>query len=124
MMIFVNLLETKEKISKKTYLEFIKILSPFAPHITEEIWQNFDNKKLMALESWPKYDETKLVSSKIKIVVQVNGKVRSTVEVPTDSLQEVVEKEALKQEVVVKWIDNKKIIKIIFIKNRIINLVV
>ena len=124
MMIFVNILEKKEKISKKTYLEFIKILSPFAPHITEEIWQNFDNKKLMALESWPKYDETKLVSSKIKIVVQVNGKVRSTVEVPTDSLQEVVEKEALKQEVVVKWIDNKKIIKIIFIKNRIINLVV
>ncbi len=124
MMIFVNLLEQQEKISKKTYLEFIKILSPFAPHICEEIWNNLGNKKLIVLENWPKYDATKLVSSKVKIVVQINGKVRAAIEVPTDSSQDVVEKEIFKNEAVVKWIDNKEIRKKIFIKNRIINLVI
>ena len=124
MMIFSNLLENQEKISKETYSDFIKILSPFAPHISEEIWSNFGNKKIIVFESWPKYDESKLVSSKVKIVVQINGKVRATIEVPIDSLQDTVEKEVLKNELVVKWIDNKKIVKIIFVKNRIINFVV
>ncbi len=124
MMILTNSLESQEKISKKTYLDFIKILSPFAPHMCEEIWQIFGNKKTIVLESWPKFDETKLISSKAKIVVQVNGKVRTTIEVQVDSTQDIVEKEALKNEAVVKWIDNKKIVKRIFIKNKIINFVV
>lgn len=124
MMIFANNLENQEKISKKTYLDFIKILSPFAPHICEEIWANFGNKKMIVLESWPKYDKNKLISSKSKIVVQVSGKVRATIEVPINSSEEVVEMEALKNELVVKWIDNKKIIKKIYIKNKIINFVV
>ena len=123
MMILVNLLESEQKISKKTYSDFIKIISPFAPHIAEEIWNNLGNKKMIVLESWPKYDETKLTSSKVKIVVQINGKIRATVEVPTDSSEDLVEKEALKNDLVVKWTDNKKIIKKIFIKNRIINFV-
>jgi leucyl-tRNA synthetase len=76
------------------------------------------------LEKWPKFDETKLVSSKAKIVVQINGKFRATIEVASDSLQDVVEKEALKNELVVKWLENQKIIQKIFIKNRIINFVV
>ena len=79
---------------------------------------------MIVSESWPKYDETKLVSSKVKIAVQINGKVRTTIEVPMDSEQNFVEREALKNDQVVKWIDNKKIIKKIFVKNRIINLVV
>lgn len=124
MMILSKKLEEQEKISKTTYLNFVKILSPFAPHMAEEIWQNLGNKKMMVFESWPKYDEARLVSSKVSIVVQVNGKVRATVEVPADSLQDVVEKAALENELVVKWIDGKKIIKKIFVKNRIINLVV
>ncbi len=124
MMILSNLLEQQEKISKKTYLDFIKILSPFAPHICEEIWFRFKNRKLLVLEKWPKYDTAKLYSSKAKIVVQINGKFRTTIEVPIDSLQDAVEKEALKNEQVVKWILAQKINKIIFIKNRIINFVV
>jgi len=119
-----NNFESQEKISKKTYLDFIKILSPFAPHICEEIWSILGNKKLLVLEAWPKYDDKKLVSSTTNVVVQINGKVRATVEVPLDSEQDIVEREALKNELVVKWIDNKKIIKKIYIKNRIINFVV
>jgi leucyl-tRNA synthetase len=124
MMILSNLLEQQEKISKKTYLDFIKILSPFAPHICEEIWFRFRNRKLLVLEKWPKYDTAKLYSSKAKIVVQINGKFRTTIEVPADSLQDAVEEEALKNEQVVKWILVQKINKIIFIKNRIINFVI
>ena len=124
MMILSNLLESKESISKKTYFDFIKILSPFAPHICEEIWNLQGNKKLIVSEVWPKYDETKLTSSYSKIVVQVNGKVRATVEVPIDSSQDVVESVALKNEIVVKWTFNQKIMKRVFIKNRIINFVI
>jgi leucyl-tRNA synthetase len=124
MMILSNLLEQQEKISRKTYLDFIKILSPFAPHICEEIWFRFRNRKLLVLEKWPKYDTAKLYSSKAKIVVQINGKFRTTIEVPADSLQDAVEEEALKNEQVVKWILVQKINKIIFIKNRIINFVI
>jgi len=122
-MILTNSLESQEKISKKTYLDFIKILSPFAPHVCEELWQILGGKKSIVLESWPKYDGTKLVSSKAKIVVQINGRMKTTIEVQIDSPQDVVEREALKNEAVVKWVDNKKIVKKIFIKNKIINFV-
>ncbi len=124
MMILSNSFESEENISKDNYLKFIKILSPFAPHICEEIFQNLGFKNSITLEKWPEYDESKLVSSKVKIVVQINGKVRAALEILTDSSQDVVEAEVLKNEAVSKWIDNKKIIKTIFVKNRIINFVV
>ncbi len=123
MMIFVNILENKNKISKKTFSDFIKILSPFAPHICEEIWHNLGGKKLIVSESWPKYDEKKLVSSKVKIVVQINGKFRSAIEVKNNSSEDDVKAEALKDSNVSKWLDGKKIIKTIFVKNKIINFV-
>lgn len=124
MMILMRAIEEQEMVSKKTFLEFIKILSPFAPHICEEIWNNFGNKKSIVLEKWPKYDASKLVSSKAKIVVQINGKFRATIEIPQDSSQEMVEKEALKDESVSKWLEGKTILKKIFVKNKIINFVI
>ncbi|MFA5934853.1 MAG: class I tRNA ligase family protein [Candidatus Paceibacterota bacterium] len=124
MMIFANVLEGKEGISKNTYLAFIKILSPFAPHFCEEVWSAFGGKKMIVLESWPKYDEGKLKSSKSKIVVQVNGKVRATIEVESDAGQNIIEKNIASNEEVQKWLIGKDIKKIIFIKNKIINFVV
>jgi leucyl-tRNA synthetase len=124
MMILANKFEEQEKISEKVYLDFIKILSPFAPHFAEEIYSNFKGKKLIVEESWPKYNENKLVSSKIKIVVQINGKVRATVEVKNDSDQGVVEKETLNNDEIKKWIEGKEVKKVIFVKNKIINFVV
>jgi leucyl-tRNA synthetase len=124
MMILANKFEEQEKISEKAYLNFIKILSPFAPHFAEEIYSNFNGKKLIVLETWPKYNEDKLVSSKIKIVVQINGKVRATIEVKNESEQSLVEKEAMNNTEVKKWIDGKEIKKSIFVKNKIINFVV
>ena len=124
MMILANKLEEQEKIGEKVYLDFIKILSPFAPHFAEEIYSRFKGKKLMVEEVWPKYDERKLVSSKVKIVVQINGKVRATIEVKNDSDQGLVEKEAINNNEVKKWIEGKEIRKSIFVKNKIINFVV
>ncbi|MFA6341192.1 MAG: leucine--tRNA ligase [Candidatus Paceibacterota bacterium] len=123
MMILTNALEAEEKIGKEAYLKFIKILSPFAPHISEEIWSNLGNKKMIVTESWPKYDESKLVSSKVKMVVQVNGRVRGIIIMSNDSSEGEVEKMALSDENIVKWIDDKQITKRIFVKNKIINFV-
>jgi len=124
MMILVNSLEGQEKISRETYLSFIKILSPFAPHMCEEIWSIFGNKKSLVFEAWPKYDEAKLKSSKVKIAVQINGKHRATVEAPNDSSEEVVEKIVMANPEVVKWLADKKIIKRIFVKNKIFSFVI
>ena len=124
MMILANTLEEKEKISKNIYLTLIKILSPFAPYFCEEIWSIFGGKKMIVLESWPKYDESKIKSSKVKIVVQINGKVRVTLEVENDASQQTVEKKVSENQEIQKWFEGKGVKKIIFIKNKIINFVV
>ncbi len=124
MMIFANTLESRDKISKEALSSLIKVFSPFAPHVCEEIWSNLGNKKTILAESWPKYDESKLVSSKVKIPVQVNGKVRGMVEVPAGSTEDAVEKAILENEDISKWISGKKISKKIFVENRIMNFVV
>jgi len=124
MMILTNFLEDQEKISNEIYLSFIKILSPFAPHICEEIWSKFGNKKSLVFEVWPKYDESKLKSSKVKIAVQVNGKLRATLDITNDSSEDTVLKFAMANSDVVKWLTDKKIVKRIFVKNKILNFVV
>ncbi len=124
MMILANTLEGQEKISERTFTDFVKILSPFAPHISEELWSNFGGEKSITKESWPQYDASKLTSQNVKIVVQINGKVRGTIDILADSPENVVEKIALENKDIVKWIEGKQITKRIFVKNKIINFVV
>jgi len=124
MMILVNHLEKKEKINKKTFLELIKILSPFAPHLCEELWKKFGGKKSVTQESWPVYDKSKLQSSKVKIVVQINGKVRAEMEIPLDLNESEAVKMAQRLPETIKWVNGQAIKKTIFVKNRIINFVV
>lgn len=124
MMILTNNLENQEKISKQTFLSLVKILSPFAPHICEELNEIFGGKKSITLEKWPEYDEKKLSSSKANVVVQINGKFRATVEVGVDSSENEVKTEAMKDINVAKWLEDKNIVKTIFVKNKIINFVI
>ncbi len=124
MMILLNHLDGVESISKDLYLNYIKILSPFAPHMCEEIWANFGQKKSVVLADWPKYDESKIKSAKVNIPVQINGRVRATLVVDTDLDQTVVEKLALENPDVKKWLEGKEIKKKIFVKNKILNLVI
>jgi len=124
MMIFINLLDKQEKIGMETYSELIKILSPFAPHICEEIWANLGNKKSIVITVWPKWNAGKIVSGKIKMPIQINGKVRGVIEISGDSDEKEVCKIALQNEDISKWIGVNKIKKTIFVKNKIINFIV
>ena len=124
MMVFVKFIHEGNNLTLETLRSFVKLLAPFAPHAAEEIWKDLGGKKMIMTESWPEYDESKLQSSKVKIIAQVNGKVRSTLDVALDASQDAVEKLARADESIVKWIAGKQIIKTIFVKNKIINFVV
>lgn len=123
MMILSSALEREETVPQTYFENFLKILAPFAPHLTEELWHNLGHKKTIHLEEWPKFDPRKLKSAVTIYVVQINGKVRANLNLPTDSLEEEVKKVALENELVKKWLEGKTIKKVIFIKNKLINLV-
>ncbi len=124
MMIFIKNIDEAHPVTLASFKAFITLLSPFAPHACEEIWKNLGGKTLLVSGAWPVYDESKLAASNVSIAVQVNGKVRATLDVAFDSPQEAVEAIALKNEHIVKWTLGKQILKKIFVKNKILNFVV
>lgn len=124
MMIFVNS-ATKEDILPKKYAEgFVKLLSPVAPHIAEELWNRLGHNDTITYESWPTYDESKLVDENIEIPVQINGKVRATVQISVDSSEEEVKNIVHTNQNVQAQLDGKTIVKEIYVKNKIYNIVV
>jgi leucyl-tRNA synthetase len=124
MMICLNEMEKSEKVYKEDFEKFIQILSPFAPHITEEIWSILGNKSIIQESGWPEFDPKKLVSETIKLMVQVNGKVRGELIVSRDIEEKEAFELAKSSESVAKWLGNGEIIKVIFVPNRLINIVV
>lgn len=123
MMILLNEMEKLESVPQKSFEIFLKILSPFAPHITEEIWHNFGNKKLLVLEPWPKADPKKLQEVEVKMAVQINGKVRGECLVTYEMTEEEIVSLAKDVPGVDKWLIGKTILKVIFVKNRLVNFV-
>ena len=121
-MILVNMAE-KLEIAKTDYEIILKLLAPFAPHMTEEIWAKLGHKKSIHLEKWPDYDEKKIVSEKVLVMVQINGKPRASFEMSVGSTQAEVEKAAFARDDVSKWLVGKEIIKKLFIKERILSLI-
>ncbi|MCK9272548.1 leucine--tRNA ligase [Candidatus Gracilibacteria bacterium] len=124
MMILLNMMTSKENISKVVYENFLKLLSPFAPHITEELWQNLGNTGSIHLSSWPAYDSSKLVDKIVKIVIQINGKVRDEIEVELDTSEEDIRKMAFECENVKKYIDGVEIKKMVYVKNKLLSIVI
>lgn len=128
MMVLVNEMESAFAqgygVTKKDFKMFLQILAPFAPHLTEEIWSNFGEKKSIHKSSWPKWDKKKIVDETIKLAVQVNGKVRAEITFPKDMKEEEIKKIALKDKNIINWIENKEIKRFIYIPNRVINIVV
>ena len=124
LMIFINEVGKLEFISQSVYEKFLKILSPFAPHISEELWQILGHRKSINLESWPVPDLSKIKNEEINIVVQINGKVRTEITIKIDVDEEEIKKEALVNETVLKHIAGKEVKKVIYVKNRLINIVV
>ena len=123
MMIFINECYKNGKVNRDMMINFIKLLSPIAPHVCEEMYQKYTGADTIAYESWPAYDESKLVVNKVEIIVQVNGKVRGRFEAEADADQAALEEEAKKVESVQKHIEGKTIRKVIVIKNKIVNIV-
>ena len=124
MMIFINAVQ-KENIFPKEYaLGFIKLFNPLCPHITEEIWEKLGHNNTIAYESWPKYDEEKTKDEVVKLAVQVNGKLRGTIEVSANETKENILELAKNEENVKKYLEGQTIIKEIVIPNRIVNIVV
>jgi leucyl-tRNA synthetase len=120
MMIFANLAE-KHGITEGQFLAFLRVLAPFAPHITEELWAALKQKGSIHVSRWPAYNAQKLVASTATVVVQVNGKPRGQVQVAADAteadVRPVAEQEAG------KWLEGKRVVKVIFVPGRIINFV-
>jgi len=124
MMIFTNACIKKGKVTHDTASRFIKVLSPFAPHIAEEIWEIYGNKGSIATEEYPAYDEKYLASDTFEYPVSFNGKLRFKIELPVDMAIPEIEKNVLAHPNARKWVEGKQLKKIIVVPNKIINVVV
>ncbi len=128
-----NVANSEQGIAKEDFKTFLQLLAPFAPHVTEELWEMFESISQKAkskkqkpsqihLSIWPKYNPKKITSSTVTIGVQVNGKVRAEITIPTDAIQADVESIAMKNEKVLQWLEGKEIKKIIYVPGRLINI--
>jgi leucyl-tRNA synthetase len=126
LMIYINEANQWENLPADVARPFIKLLSPFAPHLAEEIWEQMGSNESIAYEPWPELVEEYLKSDTVEIPVQVNGKVRANITVPADNVKdkEFVLALAKEQENIQRYLDGSEIVKEIFVPGRIVNLVV
>ncbi len=124
LMILMNEYDSMESITKDDLRVLVHLLNPFAPHITEEINDKYKLGNVLCESTWPSYDEEKTVDQSYELIFQVNGKVRGKANVDIDTTKEEMEKLALENENVKKFVQNKDIVKVIVIPNRLVNIVV
>lgn len=124
MMSLINDIYAAGKISRDDLIVFIKLLCPFAPHLCEEIWESLGGEGFLSLSQWPEYDESKTVESAIEIGVQVNGKVRGTIVIPTGCDKEEALSIAKADEKIAAFMEGKNLVKEIYVPNKIVNFVV
>jgi leucyl-tRNA synthetase len=124
MMIFMNEAVGEAEIPRKLIEDFLVVLSPFAPHVCEELWQRLGHSDLISHAAWPKHDEVLCGENTVKIVLQVNGKRRDEIEAEKDSDKATLEKRALENEQVSKFIEGKSVERVIVVPNRLVNIVV
>jgi leucyl-tRNA synthetase len=123
MMTFVNLVEKEGGMTQESFKLFVRILAPFAPHITEELWRELGNESSIHLSNWPEYDESKLVEHEVTIAVQINGKIKGSLTVSFDASQEDVWHNIQSNESITKHITGEPK-KIIFVPNKLISIVI
>ena len=125
MMECLNKMQEKNvKLPKKYLEEFLKLLAPYAPFMTEELWQELGHKNSIHEEKWPKYNEKYLKQKEFELIVQINGKVRAKILMAVDISQAEAEKIVLNNERVKQFLEGKKPRKIIYVKNRLMNIVI
>ena len=123
MMVFINEGYKQEKINI-TYVEgFVKMLSPIAPHIAEELWQKLGHTETITYVAWPTFDESKLIDDEVEIVIQINGKLKKKAMIQKDMPKEELEAFALAEEGIKAAIEGKTVRKVIAVPNKLVNIV-
>lgn len=116
--------EWNRKLLREIVEKLTLALSPFAPHLAEEFWHDLGNDSLVVQQAWPSYDPKALEVEEVEIAIQINGKVRDKVVVPVDISEEALKRIVLERERVKEYVDGKPIRKFIYVKGRIVNIVV
>lgn len=124
LMTLLNEFNNLDKISEEQFKIFLILLNPVCPHITEEIWQRMGYEGYVHEASWPEYDESKTILDVIELPIQVNGKLRATVEISRDASEDEVFEKAIADDVVAKYLEGKNVVKKIYVKGRIFNIIV
>lgn len=124
MMIFVNEATSAQSLPREIVTTFLRLLSPYAPHLCEELWQRLGQDGLIARAPWPSYDPALCVDDTITIVVQINGKKRDELEVPKDTPKDELERLALASERAQRFIEGRPVRKVIVVPGRLVNIVV
>ena len=125
MMIFINAVNKEEAFPKEYAEGFVKLLNPLCPHITEELWNTkLGHNDTITYEPWPTYDEEKTIDDEIEIPVQFNGKLKATILAPLDSDEDTVKEIVHNNKTVSELLQDKTIVKEIYVKNKIYNIVV
>ncbi len=123
LMVFIND-SYKQDVLPKVYVEgFVKLLSPMAPHLAEELWRILGNESPVSLAEWPAFDESKLTESQVEIVLQINGKVKTRVTVAADAGKDALEKLAFEDAVIKEQTNGKTIVKVIAVPGKLVNIV-
>ena len=124
MMIFVNIVYKAGEISQEHLELFLKVLSPLAPHLANELWEKLGNKELLEKEAWPKYDESLLVEDEVVYIVQINGKLRAQISAAPDASEQSIADLSQADEKVAAYLAGKEIVKQVFVPAKLINFVI
>jgi leucyl-tRNA synthetase len=123
MMIFVNALQKAPEVRRSSVSSFIQILAPFAPHFAEELWERLGGQPSVLSTPWPTYDPAQLTSGEVKVIFQVNGKLRGEARVPVGTTEDQALKIALANEKVAAFVAGKVIRRTIYVSGKILNIV-
>ena len=123
MMELTNFFTKQERRPREVMEKLVLLLSPFAPHIAEELWSTLGHSKTLAYEPWPAYDESALVESTIEVPVQIKGKVRAKIRVAADADKSAMEKAARDEPRVAELLDGKDVVKVVVVPGRLVNFV-
>lgn len=124
MMIFINEVYKQEEIYRPYMVDFIKMFSCICPFVGEEIWNKLGNSDLITYAKWPSVDESKLVLDKKNIAVQIMGKLRATIEIDLDEDESSIKEKVLSLDIVKKYLDGHELVRFIYVKNKIVNLII
>ncbi|MFP4302419.1 MAG: leucine--tRNA ligase [Alkalispirochaetaceae bacterium] len=124
MMIFTNELFKEEENYRSLWEPFVRILTPYAPHMAEELWEKLGNPPPVSLADWPRYDEELIKDEELEIVLQVNGKVRAKVMLPAGLSEDDLREHALGHDRIQEWVKGKEVRKVVAVPNKLVNVVV